>query len=131
MNPLPPDPADASDIAAAFAVTNGKVDTMATYVDTEVAANKSKADALPADPASTTGITAQFALTNGKIDVVDDFLDTEIAAIKAKTDQLTFTGGKVDANATLALVAGDITAIADGMLKETGPRFQARRSIPA
>jgi hypothetical protein len=34
-----------------------------------------------------------------------------VGAIKAKTDQLTFTAGKVDANATTAIVAGDLIAI--------------------
>ena len=114
---LPSDPADASDIAASFATVNTKLDTNASYVDTEVAAIKAKTDALPADPASASSIAASFSVTNAKIDVVDDFLDTEIAAIKAKTDQLVFTGGKVDANATLAITAGDLTAIADAILK--------------
>ena len=86
-------------------------------VDTEVGAIKAKTDNLPTDPADASDIAAAFAVTNGKIDVVDDFLDTEIAAIKAKTDQLTFTSGKVDANATLALAAGDLTDIADSILK--------------
>lgn len=114
---LPSDPADASDIAASFGVVNTKLDVIDDFVDTEVSAIKAKTDALPADPASASTISASFTVTNGKLDVIDDFLDTEIGAIKAKTDQLVFSGGKVDANATLSLVAGDITAIADGILK--------------
>jgi|GEM_PF-1329165 len=60
---------------------------------------------------------AKTAATQASVDTIDDFLDTEIAAIKAKTDQLVFTGGKVDANATLSLVAADLNAIADAILK--------------
>lgn len=78
---------------------------------------KAKTDALPSDPADASDIAASFAGVNTKLDTIDDFVDTEITAIKAKTDQLTFTGGKVDANATTAIVAGDLTAIADAVLK--------------
>jgi hypothetical protein len=103
--------------AAKTASSQSTQDTLATYVDTEVAAIKSKTDNLPVDPADASDIAASFATLNVKVDTIDDFLDTEIAAIKAKTDQMVFTAGKIDANATLALVAGDITAIADGILK--------------
>ena len=105
-NNLPPDPADASDIAASFAGLNTKVDSV-----------KVKTDNLPVDPASAAAISTNFGITNSKIDAVDDYVDTEVAAIKAKTDQLTFTGGKVDANATMSIVAADLTAIADAILK--------------
>jgi hypothetical protein len=43
---LPSDPADASDIAAAFAVTNGKVDAVDDLVDTELAAVKTVVDSI-------------------------------------------------------------------------------------
>lgn len=49
---LPPDPADASDIAAAFAITNGKIDVVDDFLDTEIAAIKAKTDNLPALPAA-------------------------------------------------------------------------------
>ena len=114
---LPTDPADASDIATSFSTVNTKLDAIDDFVDTEINAIKTKTDALPADPASASGINSQFSVTNGKIDVVDDYIDTELAAVKAKTDQLVFTGGKVDANATLTIAAGDLTAIADSILK--------------
>ena len=114
---LPTDPADASDIAASFATVNGTLSTISGYVDTEVAAIKAKTDNLPTDPASASSIAASFTNTNSKIDAVDDYVDTEVAAIKAKTDQLTFTGGKVDANATLAIAPTDLNAIADALLK--------------
>ena len=89
-----------------------------------VAASQASVDAiaaktanLPVDPADASDIAASFATVNGTLATVSGYLDTEIAAIKAKTDQLTFTGGKVDANATLAIAAGDLTAIADAILK--------------
>ena len=78
---------------------------------------KAKTDALPSDPADASDIAASFATVNGSLATVAGYVDTEVAAIKAKTDQLTFTGGKVDANATLAITAGDLTAIADAILK--------------
>lgn len=56
--------------------TQTSVDTLAGYVDTEVAAIKAKTDNLPADPADASDIAASFV----------DYVDTEIAAIKAKTD---------------------------------------------
>lgn len=64
------------------------VDTLASYVDTEVAAIKAKTDNLPSDPADASDIAALFVAVNTKLDTIDDFLDTEIAAIKAKTDNL-------------------------------------------
>lgn len=41
---LPSDPADASDIAAAFSTVNGKLDTIDDFLDTEIAAIKAKTD---------------------------------------------------------------------------------------
>jgi hypothetical protein len=45
---LPTDPADASDIAAAFGTVNTTLGAIAGYIDTEVAAIKAKTDNLPA-----------------------------------------------------------------------------------
>lgn len=56
------------DISAALAIVDD-------FLDTEIAAIKTKTDNLPADTAAT-------------LTTIDDFLDTEIAAIKAKTDNL-------------------------------------------
>jgi hypothetical protein len=78
---------------------------------------KAKTDNLPSDPADASIIADQFTGLDGKINTITGYIDTEVAAIKAKTDQLAFTGGKVDANATTAIVAGDLTAIADAILK--------------
>ena len=41
---LPGDPADASDITAAFSTVNSTLSTIAAYVDTEVSAIKAKTD---------------------------------------------------------------------------------------
>ncbi len=51
---IPSDPADASDIAAAFSTVNGTLATMAAY--TEVAAIKAKTDLIPAAPAAVSNI---------------------------------------------------------------------------
>jgi hypothetical protein len=72
---------------------------------------------LPSDPADASDIAASFATVNTKLDTIDDFVDTEVAAIKAKTDQLTFTAGKVDANATTTITGADMNAMADALLK--------------
>lgn len=66
--------------------------TLATYVDTEVAAIKAKTDNLPADPADASDIAASLATITGYIDTevaaILAAVDTEVAAIKAKTDNL-------------------------------------------
>lgn len=89
--------------------TQTSVDTLAGYVDTEVAAIKAKTDNLPASPAATGDIpsaatvatavrselntelgridaTVSSRATQTSVDTIDDLLDTEVAAIKAKTD---------------------------------------------
>lgn len=53
---LPVDPADASDIAASFSTVNSTLSTLASYVDTEVAAIKAKTDLIPAAPAAVSDI---------------------------------------------------------------------------
>ena len=68
--------------------SQSSVNTLTSYVDTEVAAIKAKTDNLPSDPADASDIAASFSTVNTKLDTIDDFLDTEIAAIKAKTDNL-------------------------------------------
>ena len=64
------------------------VDTLASYVDTEVAAIKAKTDNLPADPADASDIAASFSTVNSTLATIAAYIDTEIAAIKAKTDNL-------------------------------------------
>src|SRR5262249_2281067 len=91
--------------APAGASVSADIATVATYVDTEVAAIKAKTDNLPSDPADASDIAASFSSIAATLTTIASYIDTEVAAIKAKTDQLTFTSaGLVDANA-LALDA--------------------------
>ncbi len=55
---LPSDPADASDIAAAFASVASTLSTIAGYLDTEITAIKAKTDGLPSDPADQSAVEA-------------------------------------------------------------------------
>ncbi len=64
---LPTDPADASDIAAAFAVTNGKIDVVDDLLDTEIAAIKAETASIQADTNDIQG-RLPAALVSGKID---------------------------------------------------------------
>lgn len=80
---LPTDPADASDIAAAFVTVNTKLDAIDDFVDTEVTAIKAKTDQLTftnankvdatatqlADNVITTASIADDAITDAKIAV--------------------------------------------------------------
>jgi hypothetical protein len=102
------------DVAVSTRATQTSVDTLATYVDTEVAAIKTKTDNLPADPASAGTINTSFSGVNTKLDTIDDFLDTEIAAIKAKTDQLIFDG---NGHIHVSFDSADLNQIADAILK--------------
>jgi cell division protein ZapA (FtsZ GTPase activity inhibitor) len=89
------DPTDAAafgisrlDAAVGTRATQTSVDTLATYVDTEVAAIKAKTDNLPTDPADASDIAASFATVNATLATIAGYIDTEVAAIKAKTDNL-------------------------------------------
>lgn len=91
------------------------LDTLDDYVDTEVAAIKSKTDNLPSDPADASDIAASFTTVNTKLDTIDDFIDTEIAAIKAKTDNLPASPaatGDIPSAATIADAVWDEDATA-------------------
>jgi hypothetical protein len=65
---LPSDPADASDIAAAFGTVNSNLSTVAGYIDTEVAAIKAKTDNLPASPAATGDIPSAATIADAVLD---------------------------------------------------------------
>jgi uncharacterized protein YunC (DUF1805 family) len=90
---LPSDPADASDIAAAFTSLNTKVDTIDDFLDTEIAAIKAKTDNLPSDPADASDIAASFASLTTAVNTIDDFLDTEMATL---TTMATRFGGMIE-----------------------------------
>lgn len=99
---LPTDPADASDIAAAFSTVNGTLATIASYIDTEVAAIKAKTDNLPAAPASTTNITA------GTITTVTNLTNAPTSGdltATMKTSAATAADLAITANALLNLMA--------------------------
>lgn len=111
---LPSDPADASDIAAAFSTVNSTLSTIAAYIDTEVAAIKAKTDNLPADPADASDIAASFTSIANTLSTIAAYIDTEVAAIKAKTDNL--PSDPADQSAVEAAVTAAVTSIkgADG-----------------
>lgn len=67
---LPTDPADASDISAAFSTVNSTLTTIAGYIDTEVAAIKAKTDNLPASPAAVADIPSAATVAGAVWDVV-------------------------------------------------------------
>ena len=66
--------------------TQTSVDTLASYIDTEVAAIKAKTDNLPSDPADASDIATSFGTVNSTLSTIASYVDTEVAAIKAKTD---------------------------------------------
>ena len=66
--------------------TQTSVDTLAGYVDTEVAAIKAKTDNLPSDPADASDIATSFGTVNSTLSAIASYVDTEVGAIKAKTD---------------------------------------------
>lgn len=145
---LPSDPADASDIAAAFSVVNGTLSAIAGYIDTEVGAIKAKTDNLPSDPADASVVAGLIAAVEAKVDTIDGVVDailvdtaeigaagagltvlasaanlatvdTVVDAIKVQTDKLTFTvTGVLDANIHYV---NDIEVNGDGAGTPWGP----------
>lgn len=79
------------------------VDTLAGYVDTEVAAIKAKTDNLPIDPADASDIAASFSTVNSTLATISGYIDTEVAAIKAKTDNLPAQPAAVGSAMTLTV----------------------------
>lgn len=79
------------------------VDTLAGYVDTEVAAIKAKTDNLPVDPADASDIAASFSTVNSTLATISGYIDTEVAAIKAKTDNLPASPAAVGSAMTLTV----------------------------
>lgn len=137
---LPSDPADASDIAAAFAAlpTAGDIvdaiwdEALADHQDAgsvgEALGDASSAGdpwntALPGSYGSGTAgkiigdninATISSRASQASLDTVDDFLDTEIAAIKAKTDNLPSDPADAsDIAASLASIDAKIDTIDD------------------
>jgi cell division protein ZapA (FtsZ GTPase activity inhibitor) len=93
--------------------SQASVDTLASYVDTEVAAIKAKTDNLPTDPADASDIAASFVTVNNTLATIAAYIDTEVAAIKAKTDNLpTDPADASDIAASFASVDAALTTIA-------------------
>lgn len=92
---LPPDPADASDIAAAFSTVNSTLATINGYIDTEVAAIKAKTDLL-----TFTGTDVRATMDGEKVSVVEADVRTAIGLAAANLDtQLTALAAAVAAAA--------------------------------
>ena len=86
------------------------VDTLAGYVDTEVAAIKAKTDNLPTDPADASDIAASFGTVNSTLATIAGYIDTEVAAIKAKTDNLPTDPAAVSDIPTTSAIANAVAA---------------------
>jgi len=131
---LPSDPADASDIAAAFGTVNSTLATIAGYIDTEVSAIKATVDSNLDVAVSTRLASAGYtAPANSDIASIKSTVDTNldatvssrlatsgytapdnasVSAIKAKTDFLTYdVAGQVNANVQSI---NDVTITGDG-----------------
>jgi|694.fasta_scaffold01606_34 hypothetical protein len=106
----------ADETTVASRASQASVDTLASYVDTEVAAIKAKTDNLPVDPADASDIAASFVTVNNTLATISSYIDTEVAAIKAKTDNLPvdpadasdIAASFASVNAALATIAGYI-----------------------
>lgn len=118
---LPSDPADASDVAGAFSTVNTKLDTIAGYIDTEIAtlitsvgaglntavlAVKAKTDNLPTDPADQSAVEAaiiaatSLLATAANLAIVAGYLDTEIPALTSELAKVPKSDGTATWNAT-------------------------------
>jgi hypothetical protein len=103
---LPSDPADASDISAAFGTVNTTLSTIAGYIDTEIASIKTKTDNLPTDPADQSLIVAATdAIISRLGSPVGASMSADIASVKTDT-------GNLVTRIPAALFSG-ITSLAD------------------
>lgn len=133
---LPSDPADASDIAAAFATVNSTLSTIAGYIDTEVAAIKAKTDLigttslLVADSITAAAISAAAAnkladhsrrrtqanveaSTDGDTLALNSLYGFLQQAQKSSASGVTLTVKKTDGSTTLGTITLTATAGAD------------------
>ena len=96
--------------------TQTSVNTLAGYVDTEVAAIKAKTDNLPSDPADASDVAASFSAVNSTLSTIDGYIDTEIGDIRNRLPAA-LVGGRMDASVgameanvmTAAAAASDLT----------------------
>jgi hypothetical protein len=115
---LPVDPADASDIAAAFAAVNAALVTIDDFLDTEIAAIKAKTDNLPAAPAATgdipTAVQNADALLGRTISGGANGGRTVTSALRALRNKVAIVAGTMtvyeEDDATSAFTAAVTTA---------------------
>lgn len=125
---LPSDPADASDIAAAFGTVNSTLGTIAGYIDTEIAAIKAKTDNLPSDPADQSSIEAILGTPAGaslaadiaavKSDTAAILVDTG-TTLQAELDGIQADTEDIQSRLPAALVSGRIDASVGAMATDT------------
>lgn len=126
---LPTDPADASDIAAAFGTVNSTLATIAGYVDTEVAAIKAKTDLIPASPAATGDIPSAAAIADAVHDEVVEGTVTLRQSIRLHNAAL---GGKVQGLDTFNPVFRDLADskdVIDATVDSYGNRSAVTRDL--
>jgi len=105
---LPPDPADASVLAASFSALSAELATIASYIDTEVAAIKARTDTLPPQPAAVgspmtlaAGAVTAIALAAAACEKLADILARRhTSAIEASAD-----GAALDINSLYGALA--------------------------
>ena len=114
----------AGDLAALLA-------TVTAYVDTEVAAIKSKTDNLPSDPADASDIAAAFASLASTLSTIASYIDTEVSAIKAKTDNLPAAPAAVGDVPTAAQNAAALMDLSSGVETGLTPRQALRLMVAA
>ena len=96
-------------VAGAVASVTGSVGSVAGNVGGSVIGTVTLAASQPNYAPTKTTDLATLA-TQASVNTVISYIDTEVAAIKAQTDQLSFTTGKVNANATATVDTAAIDA---------------------
>lgn len=86
------------------------VDTVAGYLDTEIAAIKTKTDNLPSDPADASDIAAAFVAVNSKLDTIDTVVDAILVdtgtTLQSELDGIQADTEDIQSRIPLALVSG-------------------------
>lgn len=104
---LPPDPADASDIAASFSTVNSTLATIASYIDTEIGTLVSNVAALPTAAQNATAVlTTQMTEAYAADGVAPTLAQSQFLLIAALTEfaisGTTITCKKLDGSTTAA-----------------------------
>lgn len=104
---LPPDPADASDIAASFATVNSTLATIASYIDTEIGTLLTNVAALPTAAQNATAVlTTQMTEAYAADGVAPTLAQSQFLLIAALTEfaisGTTITCKKLDGSTTAA-----------------------------